>query len=47
MNLAEGIATLFAIAGAMVFFVGSLMIIKGVVQRYLVHESIERWKQRA
>ena len=47
MDLTEGIVALFAVAGSMVFFVGSLMLIKGVVNRYLMRESIERWKERA
>ena len=47
MDLTEGIVALFAVVTSMILFVGSLMLIRGVVNRYLVHDPIERWKERA
>jgi len=35
MDLTQGIIALFGVAGAMVFFVGSLILIKGVREKYL------------
>jgi hypothetical protein len=35
MDLTQGIIALFGVAGAMVFFIGSLMLIKAVTGHYL------------
>ncbi len=35
MNLTDGIVLLFAVAASMVFFIGSLMMLKGLKEKYL------------
>lgn len=44
MDVTQGLVALFGVAGAMVFFVGSLILIKGVKERYLARpDQEEQW----
>jgi len=48
MDITEGIIALFGIAAVMVFMIGSLILIKGVKERYLDRDdAIRKWEQRA
>ena len=48
MDATEGIIILFGIAAVMVFMIGSLILIKGVKERYLDRDdAAKKWMQRA
>lgn len=46
MDLVSGLIALFGVAGAMVFFVGSLILIKGVKERYLSKSAEDHWLEK-